>query len=220
MITKILEKEYYPVVASWLARQYICFKTEINVGPINSRAGLNRLYYCFFFFLLISLLSCGDGLLRSSISKSTIKFKGEDYEFLDYIPMAFNKDTIFPEIWNRTLNVDGDNKRIIRFLPESDMSIFTLPNAVNNHTDITFYSLEVNNNRYLWIEDNFGTTVIDIDRKKAVKVSESKKSLDEIAPSGAPIGVKNHINEIAMRRQLNINSNSKISILDSLTLSM
>jgi hypothetical protein len=78
----------------------------------------------------------------------------------------------------------------------------------------------VNNNRYLWIEDNFGTTVIDIDRKKAVKVSESKKSLDEIAPSGAPIGVKNHINEIAMRRQLNINSNSKISILDSLTLSM
>jgi hypothetical protein len=151
---------------------------------------------------------------------STIKYKGENYEFLDYVPMAFNKDTIFLEIWYRTLNVDGDNKRIVRFLSESDMSVFTLPDAVNNHTDITFYSLEVSNNRYLWIEDNFGTTVIDIDRKKTVKVRKSKKSLDEIAPTGARIGEKKQINEIVMRSQLNINSNSKVSILDSLTLSM
>lgn len=33
-----LEKEYYPIVAKWLERQYNCFKTEINTGLGNSRA--------------------------------------------------------------------------------------------------------------------------------------------------------------------------------------
>lgn len=38
MAKTLLEKNYYPLVAKWLARQYNCFKTEINTGPVNSRA--------------------------------------------------------------------------------------------------------------------------------------------------------------------------------------
>lgn len=38
MTKTLLEKDYYPIVAKWLARQYNCFKTDINTGPINSRA--------------------------------------------------------------------------------------------------------------------------------------------------------------------------------------
>lgn len=38
MMNPILEKEYYPIVAKWLARQYSCFQTDINTGPKNSRA--------------------------------------------------------------------------------------------------------------------------------------------------------------------------------------
>jgi len=34
----LLEKEYYPIVAKWLEKQYSCFKTEINTGLENSRA--------------------------------------------------------------------------------------------------------------------------------------------------------------------------------------
>lgn len=38
MATTLLEKDYYPIVAKWLAKQHRCFKTDINTGPINSRA--------------------------------------------------------------------------------------------------------------------------------------------------------------------------------------
>jgi hypothetical protein len=34
----LLEKDYYPIVAKWLSKQHDCFLTEINTGPINSRA--------------------------------------------------------------------------------------------------------------------------------------------------------------------------------------
>lgn len=34
----LLEKDYYPIVAKWLERQYNCFKTEINTGLEISRA--------------------------------------------------------------------------------------------------------------------------------------------------------------------------------------
>jgi hypothetical protein len=38
MTKTLLEKDYYPIVAKWLARQYNCFLTDINTGPLNSRA--------------------------------------------------------------------------------------------------------------------------------------------------------------------------------------
>lgn len=38
MAKTLFEKDYYPIVAKWLARQYNCFKTDINTGLVNSRA--------------------------------------------------------------------------------------------------------------------------------------------------------------------------------------
>ena len=38
MAKQLLEKEYYPIVAKWLSKQYQCFKTDINTGLTNSRA--------------------------------------------------------------------------------------------------------------------------------------------------------------------------------------
>ena len=40
MAKTLLEKDYYPIVAKWLAKQYNCFKTQINTGILNSRADI------------------------------------------------------------------------------------------------------------------------------------------------------------------------------------
>jgi len=37
MAKKLLEKDYYPIVAEWLDKQYNCFKTGINTGLVHSR---------------------------------------------------------------------------------------------------------------------------------------------------------------------------------------
>ena len=68
----------------------------------------------------------------------------------------------------------------------------------------------------MWIEDNFGNTVFDIDLNKKVKARNANKELTEIAPTGAPIGVIRQITTSDMRRQLKIASGGKIKILDSL----
>lgn len=69
--------------------------------------------------------------------------------------MYFGQDTIVADIWYRTLNIDVDNKRIVQLITSKDTSIFQLPNSVKNSTYITFYSIKVEANRLLWIEDNF-----------------------------------------------------------------
>lgn len=38
MAKTLLEKDYYPIVAKWLAKHSNCFLTDINTGPQNSRA--------------------------------------------------------------------------------------------------------------------------------------------------------------------------------------
>lgn len=38
MTQNLLEKDYYPIVEKWLAKQYNCFQTNINSGLLNSRA--------------------------------------------------------------------------------------------------------------------------------------------------------------------------------------
>lgn len=153
-------------------------------------------------------------------SNETLYYKNEEYEGFRYVPLAFNKDTILPQLWIRTLNVDGDNKRLICYYSNNDTTTFTLPNAVNNYTNITCYSLQMNDKRYLWIEDNFGTTVFDIDLRKVIKVKEPAKDLNDIAATGALMGVKKDINLSDFRLQLNVSSKKKILLLDSLSFRM
>lgn len=171
-------------------------------------------------FFSILFFGCDNPFFGPSFLSKTIKFDGEKYEMYSPIPMAFNTDTIYPELWYRTFSVDGDVKRIMRFISKDSTTIVALPNGVNNYTDMTLYSLQLGNNRYLWIEDNFGTTVFDIDINKIVKVRNAKKKLIEIAPTGAPTGVIHQITTADMRHQLKIDSSRKIIILDSLKLEL
>ncbi|MCW3105744.1 MAG: hypothetical protein JWQ09_250 [Segetibacter sp.] len=177
----------------------------------NERKYLGKLMIVSLFFI-----GCGDSMSESSSFDKIVRYKGDDYEFFHSIPMAFNRDTIYPELWFRRLNVDGDNKRIIRFITIGDTTIFPLPNAVSNYTKTTCYSLQVDEHRYLWLEDNFGTTVFDVDLKIIVRVKNPKKILSEIAPTG----IKNDITVKDIRRQLGVTAKSNPIILDSLKFTM
>ncbi|MGI9192055.1 MAG: hypothetical protein ACR2IL_08020 [Chitinophagaceae bacterium] len=168
-------------------------------------------------FLPIAFSSCDNMFLGPSILSKTIEYKDENFENACPFYLSFGSDSIYSEIWHRTLNVDGGNKRIFRFIFNGDTTIFPLQNAVNNYTAISCYSLKVDKQRYIWIEDNFATTVIDIDARKAIKVRNSKKILDDIAPTGAPIGVKNNISINDIKYQLKLTKNIDVVILDSLS---
>jgi len=181
---------------------------------------IEKKYLCILVLLSMVFSSCGDSLYGSNDVNETIEYKGERFELFHPILMAFGKDTIISDLWFRTLNVDGDNKRIVRFFTSIDTTIFPLSNAVNNYTEITCYSLQVDKYRYLWFEDNFGTTVFDIDFKKVVRIKRPEKELTEIASTGAPIGVINDITEKDMRHQLNLKAKNKITILDKWTFKM
>ncbi|WP_113651298.1 hypothetical protein [Pedobacter namyangjuensis] len=134
--------------------------------------------------------------------------------------MAFEKDTIYPDLFLSTLNVDGDIRRVLRFYSEKDTIIFPLSNAVNNYTIVSCYSLNIRTKRYLWLEDNFGTFVLDINLKKVVNVKLSKIKLSEIAPTGASMGTKMKVTNAYIKNQLRLNRVSKIIILDSLHFKM
>ena len=163
--------------------------------------------------IFTTLCSC-DALIWGK--DSSINYNGVRYSYFSTLPIAFDKDTIFPEVWSSTLNVDGDNTRILRNVGSNDTTTIVLPNAVNNYTTMIIYALKVDKKRYLWVEDNFGTTVLDIDSKKERKVANRKKQLTEIAPTGAPIGVMNKLSIPEMKRRLGLTKRSNIIILDSL----
>ncbi len=163
--------------------------------------------------IFTTLCSC-DTLIWEQ--NSSIVYNGVRYSYLRTLPIAFDKDTIYPEVWYSTFNVDGDNRRIIRNICSNDTTTIVLPNAVNNYTTMIVYALKVDKKRYLWLEDNFGTTVLDIDSKKKRTVAKHKKQLTEVAPTGAPIGVMNKLSIPEMRRRLGLTKRSNIIILDSL----
>jgi hypothetical protein len=170
------------------------------------------------FLASLLFLSCGDNLFKNEILGDTFKYKGQEFEHLQAVPMAFQKDTIVADVWFRTLNVDGDNKRLVRLYNGKDTSVFPLSNSVNNYTDITFYSIKAGDKRLLWIEDNFGTTIFDIDKHKTIKTKAAAKKLTEVAPTGAPIGVKELLTTKKMLLILGNNSDNNFQILDSLSL--
>jgi hypothetical protein len=163
-------------------------------------------------------LSCGDNLFKNEIFGETFIYKGEEFEHLQDVSMAFQNDTIVADVWFRTLNVDGDNKRLIRLYNGKDISVFSLNNSVNNYTYITFYAIKVGGKRLLWIEDNFGTTIFDIDKHKIIKTKFDTKKLTEIAPTGTPIGVKESLTPKKMLLILGNNRYNNFQILDSLSL--
>ncbi|RZJ82016.1 MAG: hypothetical protein EOO47_02235 [Flavobacterium sp.] len=134
--------------------------------------------------------------------------------------MAFEKDTIYPDLFFSTLNVDGDILRVLRFYSKKDTLTFPLVNAVNNNTEISCYSLKIKKKRYLWVEDNFGTFVLDIDLKKVKGVTSPKRELSKIAPTGAPMGTKNNISKSYIIEQLSLKRNTRIKFLDSLHFKM
>lgn len=170
------------------------------------------------FSVSLLFLSCGDNLFKNEVIGETFKYQGREFKHLQEVPMAFQKDTIIADVWYRTLNVDGDNERLIRLYNSKDTSVFPLSNSVNNYTDITFYSIKMGTKRMLWIEDNFGTTIFDIDRNKTIKTKVANKKLTEVAPTGAPIGVKELLTPKKMLFILGDNIKNDIQILDSLSL--
>ncbi|RZL44770.1 MAG: hypothetical protein EOP00_19080, partial [Pedobacter sp.] len=105
--------------------------------------------------IITSIFSCNWSPFVED-SPNNINYEGYTFNLLHTIPMAFEKDTIYPDLFFSTLNVDGDIKRVLRFYSEKDTIIFPLSNAVNNYTNISCYSLKISNKRYLWFEDNFG----------------------------------------------------------------
>lgn len=162
------------------------------------------------------LVSCKGLRWKQGLNSQSLKYNGESYELFSSIPMSFDKDTIYPELWHRTLNVDGDNKRIILLFNRNDTTIFYLPNGVNNYTETICCSLKVGKHRYLWLEDNFGTTVLDIDLVKHIAVTSPKKIRDKIASTGAPIGTVKEVTKRYIVSQLNLKIYTNIEFLDSL----
>ena len=149
--------------------------------------------------------------------KETIRHNGNKYGYGMHKTFAFRSDTIQADFWSKTINVDGDNKRVLRILAPAKNFNFSLPNSVNNFTHTTYYCLLVNKHKYLWIEDNFGTTVIDINLMKKVKTKKSSKKLTEIAPSGSPIGINKPLSINDFKKQLSLKEKNKVILLDSIS---
>lgn len=156
------------------------------------------------------------GCFGSSPFNKTVEFDGLEYQFYSSIPMAFGTDTIYSELWYKSVNVENDFLRIIRYYTPTDTTTFNLPKANQNHTISAWYSLLIDDKRYLWYEDNFGTTVFDIDSKETKTVILPEKELKILLPNGAPVGEYKDVTRNEMKKQLGLNEATELTILDSL----
>ncbi len=151
----------------------------------------------------------------------TIIYKRTVYEF-DYkfnpIKVSFGSDSIELNKWFRILNIENGNMRIVQIINKEKKPIFSLPYAVLGSTHSTIYSLQIDKKRYLWIEDNFGTTVIDIDSMQLIKTKSPTRKLDIILGNGASIGVENKVSDSYIRKQLSLDKFSKIKFYNDISL--
>ena len=151
-----------------------------------------------------------------SIFEETIEYNEEKYGFYYNNVLVFGKDSIRVDYWHQTIGVDGDNKRVMRILGKGHKKpVFSLPNAVYNYTTTKYYYLQINKHRCLWIEDNFGTTVIDLELMKQLKVKKPLKEHIERTPAGASFGEMGPVTKPSIRKQLNLKSTDQVLLLGS-----
>jgi hypothetical protein len=161
--------------------------------------------------VLIFLMSaCNADYALSYLQEETITYKDSEFGLLNEASIAFEKDTIKVNLWYRTFNVDGDNERIISLTKGKKRKVIPLNDSVNNYNNLSAFTLKKGTRKLLWLEDNFGSTVIDLNKQKIV--FNIKKELTERTPTGAPIGVLNPPTLKNMAQKLGIKNSSSIVI--------